>query len=125
MFSEQPTAAGYANPNMNQSAALQQKMAYAAQSAGMDAAPVPQRDSDAAIQRLVDQISTMERHASRLSSIADRVVGARPQEVGRTTGEAAHPAQMPFSVKLALATDYMTRINQSNCETIERLESFA
>lgn len=123
MYSEQPTAAGYKNSNQN--AALQQKMAYAAQSAGMDVAPAPQRDSDAAIQRLVDQISTMERHASRMSNLADRIVGARPQEVGRTTGEQAHPAHMPFSVKLSLATDYMSRINQSNCETIERLESFA
>lgn len=115
-FDNTPAAAGY---GFNQKAAQQQTAAY--ERATENCPPSPQRESEAALQRIVHQMEIMNNYSQRASGVADRLVGSRPKDVGASS---ASTAPGNFSAKLHVLADALSRINADMAETADRLESF-
>lgn len=112
------------NPNMA-SAAMAQAQSYAkdAYANQQNAVQAPMRESDAAIQRIAQQVDQLLAHSARLTAVTDRIVGSRPQAVGQA-GNGANPGHMPLSAKLGILSDVLSRLAAETGESLDRLENF-
>lgn len=79
-------------------------------------------DSEMAIIRIAQQIEQLQNTARRLETVADRIHGSRPKDVGGMGATA--PGNPPLSTKLSMLGDLLQRLQADLQDSADRLESF-